>query len=86
MRSQSGKGFISIYPRATAKPMIIALCPRIMAPQVDHQHADHACLLGHKKVIASLSHRGYFHLQSAIEPAVLERDRNGLEISADACR
>jgi hypothetical protein len=27
-----------------------------------------------------------FHVQSVIEPAVLERDRNDLEISADACR
>lgn len=27
-----------------------------------------------------------FHVKSAIEPAVLERDRDGLEISADACR
>jgi hypothetical protein len=27
-----------------------------------------------------------FYVQSAIEPTVLERDRDSLEVSADACR
>jgi hypothetical protein len=43
---------------------------RLMAAAAGNSCGDHTC----------------FYVQSAIEPTVLERNRDSLEVSADACR